>query len=318
MGIIAKARKRLTAVAALVAAAAMALSGCSSVSTQADMVALHYDGGWWTSPSFIECVPVATYKMSGMGHSYYAYPASVRTYSATNDSGSETGPIVVVSKDNAELAVSATVTFTLLTDCETLQKFHESIANRDGAYWGGSDFVDANNDGTPDGWVKILNFYIGKALEATLDRASQGYEWRKLWNDPAVKTELEKAVEENLAGIVDDQMRGHFFDITTILLQTPDPVSEELKAAVVSEQTAVAKAKSAEAEAKAQETTAAAKLKAAEAERDVEVAKAKTEAAVIAEQIRVMGEEAWIKKYGIDHGITPWPNPVVPGANTSK
>ena len=50
----------------------------------------------------------------------------------------------------------------------------------------------------------------------------------------------------------------------------------------------------------------------------MEVTKAQTEASVIEEQIRVMGEDAWLKKYGIDHGITPWPNPVVPGANTAS
>lgn len=309
---------RVGAMLAGIVMTAAAFSGCSVINTPSDMVALHYNGGWMTSESFIDCVPAATYQNNGAGHVSYQYPTSLRYFVADNEklnAGAESGSITVVSKDNTEMAVPVSVGLTLVTDCETLRTFHEKIAKRDKAFWGGSDFPDDNHDGSPDGWVKILKLYVGDTLDAALDRTSQNYGWRALWNDPTTKVELEKSVEASLSKEIDTRMGGHFFNITDILIKKPEPVAASLKEAIVAEQTAVAKANAAKAEADAQKSAADAKLQAANAEREVEVAKAKTEAAVIEEQIRVMGKEAWLKKYGIDKGITPWPNPVVPGSN---
>lgn len=309
---------RFSAALAGALAATLSFSACSVINTPSDMVALHYNGGWMTAESFINCVPASTYQTNGAGHVSYEYPTSLRYFVADNEktaTGAESGSISVVSKDNTEMAIPASVGLTLVTDCETLRAFHEKIAKRDKAFWGGSDFPDSNNDGSPDGWVKILKLYVGDTLDAALDRTSQKYNWRALWNDPDTKVELEQSVEASLSKEIDTRMGGHFFEIKDILIKKPEPVAASLKEAIVAEQTAVAKANAAKAEAQAQEAAADAKLKAANAEREVEVARAKTEAAVIEEQIRVMGQEAWLKKYGIDKGITPWPNPVVPGSN---
>lgn len=306
------------AVAALAAGALLGATGCSVINTPSDMVALHYDGGIMTAENFIECVPASQYQNNAPGHVSYMYPTSLRYYVADTGPNAETGPMSVVSKDNTEMLIPVSVSITLVTDCDTLRVFHEKIAKRDKAFWGGSEFPDENNDGTPDGWLKILNLYVGETLDATLDRAAQKYNWRDLWNNPDVKVKLETEVENSLPEMIEKRMGGKYFVINDILVQKPDPANPDLKAAAAAEQVAVAKAKAAEAEAKAQENAAEARVKAAKAEAEVEITKAKTEAAVIQEQIRVMGEEAWIKKYGIDHGITPWPNPVVPGANSGK
>jgi hypothetical protein len=295
----------------------LVLAGCSAVSTESNMTAVHYDGGPLISQSFIDCVPAATYYQTTPNHSFFLYPMSLRTYSASDDSGAESGMVTVVSSDNIEVSIPASVTFTLDTTCEKLRKFHEMIGLGKHAYWGGGDIEDSNQDGTPDGWVNVLNFYVGAVLDTTLDRASQGYTWQALWNDPAAKAALEQSVEENLSKMVDDRMGDHYFEIQTILLQKPIP-PENLRKAKEDEQTAVAKSIALLAEAEANETSKVAQAKAAQAEAEAQIAVAKAEAAQIEEQIRVMGKDAWLKKYGIDHGITPWPNPVVPGANVGK
>lgn len=311
--------KKIVKFAGIIAGAvtlALSASGCSVINTPSDMVALHYNGGWMTAESFVECVPASTYQNNGAGHVSYEYPTSLRYFVADNEKQTaESGSITVVSQDNTEMAIPVSVGLTLVTDCETLRAFHEKIAKRDKAFWGGSDFPDENHDGSPDGWVKVLKLYVGDTLDAALDRTSQKYQWRKLWNDPATKVEIEQFVEATLSKEIDTRMGGHYFNITDILIKKPEPMAQALKDAIVAEQTAVANANAAKAEAQAQEAAADAKLKAANAEREVEVAKAKTEAAAIEEQIRVMGQDAWLKKYGIDKGITPWPNPVVPGSN---
>lgn len=314
-------QNRITKLAVISAAAAMLVTGCSIVSTPPDQVALHYEGGALSAREFKACVDPSKREVNGPGDKYYLYPTSLRTYTASDDASSERGPVTVVSKDNAEMNVPVTVTFTLITECDTLRKFHETIGNRNNAFWGGSDFTDdadQNNDGTPDGWVSVLNTFVGESMKAELDRASQGYDWRQLWNDPKIKTELENTLNETLGQSVDRRMGGHFFKIQTILVQKPVPVNEDLKNAVANEQAAVAKAKAAEAEAVALEKSAVAEAKAAQAKAEAEIAVAKAQAAQMEEQIRVLGKETWLKMYGIDKGITPWPNPVVPGSNPNS
>lgn len=316
--------KTITKIVAMAAAAvtALTMSACSTINTTSDMVALHYNGGFMTAESFIECVPASSYKNNPPGHVSYDYPTSLRYFVADTEKlaeKAESGSIIVVSKDNTEMLVPVSVGFKLVTDCETLRKFHDDIAKRDKSFWGGSEFADENKDSIPDGWVKILKLYIGDTLDAALDRISQKYNWRALWNDPEIKVEVEKSVEASLSREIDTRMGGHFFEIKDILIKNPQPAAQSLKDAIVAEQAAVAKANAARAEADAQEKAADAQKKAADAIREVEVAKAKTEAAVIEAQIRVIGTETWIKKYGIDKGITPWPNPVVPGGgNVAK
>lgn len=196
--------------AMIIAALAMmlGLGACSIVSTEPDMVALHYSGGPMSSKSFKDCIPASTRQTNGGGDTYYMYPTSLRTYDASNDGGAEAKPITVVSKDNAEMSIPVSVTLTLDTKCEVLRKFHENIGNRYKGFWGGSDFEDGNKDGIPDGWVQILNFYIGKDLDTMLDRVAQGYNWRELWNDPATKSKMEVEVEKNLSSAIDDRMGG--------------------------------------------------------------------------------------------------------------
>lgn len=286
----------------LAAITALTLTGCSSVSTQPDQIALHYAGGSFSSTKFAACVDPSVREMNGPGDTYYVYPTSNRTYDASAAKAAEGGPISVVSSDNAELTVPASVVFTLKTDCETLRKFHEQIGNRYRAYWGGSEFEDSNEDSIPDGWVTMLNFYVGKALDSVLDRQAQAYTWRALWNDPAAKTALEKSVGESLSAVVDAQMGGHYLDIAKVTVQKPDPTNKALKDAVAAEQAAVAKANSAKSQADADKAAA-----------EAQIAVAKAEAAQVEESVRVLGIDGYLKRYAIDKGLTPWPNPVVAG-----
>ena len=100
--------------------------------------------------------------------------------------------------------------------------------------------------------------------------------------------DLHKAVGRQIDG--DEE----FFTDFAITLQKPVP-PESVKAALVAQQEAVARAKAKEAE-------AAAQVKAAQAQIEVE----KAEAAKIAERIKVLGQEGYLKQYAIDHGLNPY------------
>lgn len=276
------------AIPAIAAAAVISLAGCSSVSTAADQVALHYKGGSMSSKTFEKCVPNSKKEWDGPGDSHFSYPASQRVYDATGTEGAESQPFTVVSEDNAELQVPVTVTFTLITECQTLREFHERLGNRYGAYMDGDD--------TTDGWVRMLNLVIGKPLDTTLDRIAQEYTWRELWNDPTAKTAIESEINADLAALVERQAGGVYFEGFSALIQKPDPINAGLKDAIAQEQTSVAKSKAQEAQAKADEARALAEIAVAEAE----ASKRKAEIAGYG------SVENYLKAKALEKGINPW------------
>lgn len=288
--------KRTLATVGAITAVTLA-AGCSNISTDSDQTSLHYKAGPLSSTKFANCVAPSQRNVDGAADKHFTYPTSQRTFDATGGDQSESGPFTVVSKDNAELKVPVTVTFTLKADCDTLRKFHERLGNRYAAYKEAGDV----------GWANLLNFVIGKPLDTTLDRVSQGYNWRDLWNNPASKAELEKAVDTDLAAQVQRQAGGDFFDIGEVLIQKPEPANADLKNAVATEQSSVAKANSQLAEAKAQQ---------AAADAQVSVARARAEATKA--EVGALGADAWIRKYAIDKGMNPFPSPFFAGQAAQK
>jgi hypothetical protein len=240
---------------ALFAVAALA-AGCASASTGVDLKAVHYSGGSFSAKKFKDCLDPSTRSGFDPGDKFYAYPTRQISYDATGGKGAEAKAFTVVSKDNAELKVPATVTFSLDTDCQTLRKFHETIGARYSAAFDASGSSSDENEG----WTNLLNYVIGKPLDTTLDRVAQNYDWRQVWNDPAVKTAFEKEVNTNIENLVNRQAGGDFFKDFTVLILKPDPVDHGLKQAIADEQAAVAQANAQKAKADADTKTAQAQL----------------------------------------------------------
>lgn len=303
---------RMVALFFMAIAVLLAAAGCSIASTQPDMKALHYNAGMFSSTSFNKCIESSTRSVEGPGDLFFEYPANVRTYDADNRPGAEAPPVLVLSSDNNEMAVPVSVKLNLITDnCDTLREFHERFGLKEAAYWNGTDFSDeqGNSSQSPRGWVDLLHKYIGAPLDVTLDRAAQRYTWRDLWNNPDVKAELERAVEQNLQATVDEQMDGHYFVITATLVKKPEPTDPRLKETISNEVNGVAAAEAEAAKAKAQQAAAAAQAEAARSQ--LEVTKAQAEVSRV--EIDTYGSDAWLKKYGIDKGMNPWPAPIVAG-----
>ena len=284
----------------LLAVGALTLTACAAVSTPPDMVALQYQGGATQSKTLKQCVPVATnHREVSWGDSFYQYPASQRYYEAkANGEGADGPGITFVTKDGIEMKVDVVASFTLNTDCATLQKFHEVIGNREHAYFEDPTVI-------PEGWAHVLDIYIGGPLNTAVDRAGQNYTYAALYNDNATKSKWEAEVQQLLPGLVDRQTDGEevFFQNFAITLQKPEP-PQSIKDALTAQQAAVAKANAAKAEAEAQ--------------------KAATEAQVVVEEaearkaepwVSILGELGYLKKLMIDKGLNPeQPTLVYPGA----
>lgn len=254
-----------------------------TVASPADEVAVHKGGGIIEAPNSKGCVAANSREIRRPGDKYYWYPASQRTYNFTGGEGADHGPFSVVSKDYQPLDVPGSVEFTLNVDCEVLTRFHDAIGNRYGAYYTGSDEWSE----TPRGWQTMLDLYFGPALDATLDRVAKKYTWKELYADPTIKDEMNRAVNEQLAALIQQKMPGEdeFFKGFSALIQQPQP-AETLVQALGDEEAAKAQAAAAKAKAVADAETQQAKAVA-----DAEAAKKAAEA-----QVAVKEAEAKIAK----------------------
>ncbi|GAA2854153.1 hypothetical protein GCM10010517_12160 [Streptosporangium fragile] len=235
-------RGLLLSVAAVVVLG-LVLSGCSRVSTQPDEVVLHYAGGTFEAIKFEKCInPSSGATLLGPGDTGYSYPFGQRTFDFSGADDAESKPLSVVSKDNVEMTVSGVATFTLNTDCKTLQQFHEKIGLKFRAY-----FEDGESS---DGWRRMLNIYMRVPLDRALDAASQEFEWRGLFNDPKVKQAWETRVGTLAREFIKETAGAEYFcsqnyagggecgDIS-LTIQKPEP-PDSLVDALAAEQAAKA------------------------------------------------------------------------------
>jgi len=193
--------------------------------------------------------------------------------------------------------VPVSITFTLKTDCDTLRRFHETIGNRYQAYMDG--------DQTSEGWRKMLRIVVQAPLDTTMDRIAQGYDWRRLYNDPAAKADIERQVNEQIAQIVARQTNGEeFFTGWSALVQKPTPTNAQLTEAIAAEQNNVAQANAARAKAEAD-------LAAANAQVAVQEAEANKRRADIAGYGSV---EEYNRAQAIEKGLNPYQPTIITGA----
>jgi SPFH domain / Band 7 family len=289
---------------AIVAAVAI-LTGCSAPSTQADEVFVHKGSGITEGHENKGCVPAATREINwgtGMGDDYYPYPASQRFYDYLTSvkEGSDADRFTVVSSDGQQLTVAGSSFFTLNTDCETLQSFHDLIGNREQAY-----MVDGEMS---PGWTKVLNVLMKQPIDNALDTIAKQYTWEQLRFDLTVKDKMAKAVDEALQREVNKKITGDFDYFVNFSTQIQQPIAPpELVAIAQKREADVSQAKADEARSVATANSAKAAADAQKAQKDAELIIAQKEAAIQAAVIRSFGgPEAYAKYQAVQKGINPW------------
>lgn len=294
-------RTRGIATAGALLAAACILTGCTSVSTEPDQVALQYEGGSFSSKKYGTQVPPSKKEWFGPGDVTYVYPIGQRSYDATGGDGSERGPFTSSSKDSVEMATPLSLTLDLKTDAATLREFHEKIGLKYKAF-----YEDGTKDSTgiSPGWRRMLDFYIGQSLDTTVDRVLAGQAWRDAYGKAEVRTAIETAVRNELPGIVKAKMGGDYFENYAVQVQRPVPTNPDLLKAIADNQNQVAQAEAAKAKADAD-------LKTAQAQIELQ----KAEAAKKQADISAYGSVAeYNKAQAIEKGINPYqPTYIVPG-----
>lgn len=295
-------KKKLALVGAAIVMA-ITFTACSTA-TASDEIAVHYGGGPFEAKKPKGCISSSDREVTKPGDTYYYYPANQRTYDFTGDKDSDAEPISVVSSDNQPLTIPGQINFDMVIDCDTLTAFHDNIGKRYKAYMVKEDgsFVES------DGWRKMLKLYIGRAADSTLDRIAKQYTWRELYSDPNIKDEMNAAVNETIAKLVDQQTDGDqtFFSNYSALLSQPKP-ADELIAALKAEETGRADAAAAEAKAVADAEAAKAAAEAQVTQKNAEVAVAEAEARRKAAEIAPYGSvEQFNYNKAIEKGLNPW------------
>jgi regulator of protease activity HflC (stomatin/prohibitin superfamily) len=295
-------RSKRAAWAVVVAVMAVMLTGCFSVPS--DMAAVEVEESPTQARKVVGCKPPAT-RGFWTNNEYNLFPTSEREWDATGQDGSDSGRFTSVTKDNVEMYVPVTVRFTLITECDTLKSFYTKYARRFGV-----EFKD--NGEYNAAWITVLRKLVKDPTDTTLDRIVQDYNWRDVWNNPKIKPEIERRLDEALQSdnsLLVQTAHKRYFDNISVLVGRAEPVQAELAEAVALEQTNVAKAQSAEAQAKADEAKARAQIAVARAEGE----KRRAEVAGYG------GIDGYLKALCIQtSGCNPYPSPIIPGFSVAK
>ena len=178
----------IVAVLLVPAALLVGLVAASSVNTGSNVTALQIGGGPIEDRKIKRCIPAGTHEnLNSPGDDYVYYPLSERDWDATGQRGADSDPMRSVSSDNVEMQVPIVVRFSMVTDCSTLKTWYNEHGQRYGAS------LSEHGDIT-QGWDLALRKLVADPLDAQLDRIVQRYPWRQVWNDPAIKAEIEQQV----------------------------------------------------------------------------------------------------------------------------
>ena len=248
-------RKAFT-IAAIGTVAALALTGCSVADPDTSQVVLHYSGGPFSNQAFVACVPPGVRSVNSMNEQYFYYPHGQRVFTfRSNPDGSiypgaaETA-ITVGTKNNVQMSVQGSITFTLNESCNPytdtqgarwpggiLQKFHDTIGKQNRAY------AENGGDEPPAGWDTVLDNFLGQPAQKAMTEASSQFNWQDLYSNNIARTQWVAQVAKDIPALIDQQAGDRFFIITNVQLSQPIPPQDlidsltGLQAATVRQQT---------------------------------------------------------------------------------
>lgn len=227
---------RTGAAVTALAAGLLVLTGCSTVSTAAQEVALAYGGGSFDSANFVKCYGGGFKSTTeGASDTYKYYPTGQRDFSFGQGKGLDSAALTSTTKGAIALQVEGTVKFTMNLSCRpfkdpkgknwpggTAQFFHELIGSKD--FDGGHAYNEEGSQNYGAGWSGMLRQYMGFAVNRVIDDSALGFTREELTTDPVAKTNWERAVHKALPEVLQEMTGGvEVFKIEKVLLQRPEP-----------------------------------------------------------------------------------------------
>jgi len=158
------------------AALALLAAGCGLASASPNQLCLQYGGGISEDRQFKQVIPPGTNNQTiDAGDGVYCYPNDQRTYRITSradegDSG-YADSIEVATSSGATVQLEAIVNFKLTQDPELLQRFHNDVGLRTGAWYA----MDQDPTVPDPGWAAMLTQYFRPALNTAASEVARRY-----------------------------------------------------------------------------------------------------------------------------------------------
>lgn len=216
---------------------AAALVGCSVADPNPSEIALKYNGGPFSNQQFLGCVAPGTQDRNGPNDSYFYYPHGTRTYNFAGApgqpaNGADEGAISVNTKNNVQMLVTGSITFTLNESCVPftdknghywpggmLQKFHDTIGRSHSMFAG-----DSNADfGGNNTWTAGLNLFLGGPASKALNNAGLAYSWQDLYSNLQARNAFVTQAEADIKTLITAQAGDNFFLIQNVQVDQPQP-----------------------------------------------------------------------------------------------
>jgi regulator of protease activity HflC (stomatin/prohibitin superfamily) len=186
----------------IVAALMITLVSVTWASTGVKEIGLHYSGGPIEGRSFDNVIaPGQPIRPIGIADSVYKLPSNQRTYITGDSSGADSGVITATNSNGNQVEFETSMTFQVNTTPDVVSAFYEDICTK---Y---QNCQDA-------GWNLMLDDYLRKVQETTLQSVSRSISSEDMAKDPDVLANIGQQVNERLPAQIESTMGGAYLEVS--------------------------------------------------------------------------------------------------------
>jgi regulator of protease activity HflC (stomatin/prohibitin superfamily) len=186
----------------IVAALMITLVSVTWASTGVKEIGLHYSGGPIEGQSFDNVIaPGQPIRPIGIADSVYKLPSNQRTYITGDSSGADSGLITATNSNGNQVEFETSMTFQVNTTPDVVSAFYEDICTK---Y---QNCQDA-------GWNLMLDDYLRKVQETTLQSVSRSISSEDMAKDPDVLVNIGQQVNERLPAQIESTMGGAYLEVS--------------------------------------------------------------------------------------------------------
>ena len=186
----------------IVAALMITLVSVTWASTGVKEIGLHYSGGPIEGQSFDNVIaPGQPIRPIGIADSVYKLPSNQRTYITGDTSGADSGVITATNSNGNQVEFETSMTFQVNTTPDVVSAFYEDICTK---Y---QNCQDA-------GWNLMLDDYLRKVQETTLQSVSRSISSEDMAKDPDVLANIGQQVNERLPAQIESTMGGAYLEVS--------------------------------------------------------------------------------------------------------
>ena len=186
----------------IVAALMITLVSVTWASTGVKEIGLHYSGGPIEGQSFDNVIaPGQPIRPIGIADSVYKLPSNQRTYITGDTSGADSGLITATNSNGNQVEFETSMTFQVNTTPDVVSAFYEDICTK-------------YQNCQEAGWNLMLDDYLRKVQETTLQSVSRSISSEDMAKDPDVLTNIGQQVNERLPAQIESTMGGAYLEVS--------------------------------------------------------------------------------------------------------